>query len=149
MSRASFLTLIAGAVAGAALTWAAMTYGGKESSAPPQATQGETDAGQWLLEPGTTLETIFQDGAVALLEDPERVTLHELSQELPGDAPDAIVHGGHAFRENGADARVDPLIHTVRSISSYRNVSMCEFKPAVLLRFTREDRHLDLLFCFG
>lgn len=149
MGRASsILTALAGAVAGAALTWAVMEHG-VEPPSPPQAASAEVDPGEWLLEPGTTMETLFNDGALLLLEEPDQVTLHELSHEPPGDAPDAIVHDGHAFHATGSDARRDPLLRTLRSISSYRNISMCEFKPAVLLRFTQDDRHLDLLFCFG
>ncbi|RYD21490.1 MAG: hypothetical protein EOP88_11225 [Verrucomicrobiaceae bacterium] len=151
MGRASLiLTTLAGAGAGAVITWGVMTHAGKPAPVPPPAHAGMVDPGDWLLEPGTTMEGIFQDGAMLLLEEPDQVTLHEPSDQPPGDAPDAIVHDGHAFQPVGKDAMVDPLLlRTARSISAYRAISMCEFKPAVLLRFTQGDRHLDLLFCFS
>lgn len=150
MSKASsILTALAGAVTGGAVTWGVITYGGKPPPPPPQDHRMVEDPGQWLLEPGTTMKDIFKDGAMDILEEPDHVTLHELSDKPPGDEPDAIVHDGHAFHPAGAEAKLDPLLRTVRSISAYRGMSMCEFNPAVMLRITQDDRHLDLLFCFG
>jgi hypothetical protein len=147
--RSSIAPFLTGAVAGAAVTWGVIAHDWKEPPPPPLAYNEDMGPEQWLLPPGSTMENVFMDGALLVLEDPDQVTLHELSNEPPGEAPDAIVHDGHAFHATGKDARLELLLHTVRSISAYRGLSMCEFKPAVLLRFTQDDRHLDLLFCFG
>ncbi|RYD36344.1 MAG: hypothetical protein EOP85_18350, partial [Verrucomicrobiaceae bacterium] len=117
MSKASSIPgVLGGAVAGAAVTWVVMSHGVRQPPPPAPAEHGEHDPGEWLLDPGTTLEDIFKEGAMDLMEEPDTVTLHEPSSAPPGDAPDAIVHDGHAFQATGRDAKQDPLLRAVRSI---------------------------------
>lgn len=145
----SILCAAGGAFAGVAITWAIMA--GNQATPPPPAGDSprEERPEEWLLAPGTTLGDIFKEDGMHILEAPDAVTLHELSTEPPGDAPDAIVHDGHAFQAAGTAVTVDEVLYTVRSISSYRSITMCEFRPGVLLRLTRDGRHLDLAFCFS
>lgn len=144
----SVLSALGGAVAGAAIMWG-ISFAKQPTSPSVHHRPLEENSEQWLLPPGTTLAGIYRDGATDILEAPDKLTLHPLSDKPPGDAPDAIVHEDHAFQPIGTEVKLDPVLYTLRSLSSYRSITMCEFKPAVLLRITRDGRHLDLLFCFS
>lgn len=144
----ALLWFLVGIAVGSSATWiASEKFKGKED-VPRYATIDVLDdrPEQWLLPPDAPFAEIFPDPiAQSILEEPFSITLHESS----ASGPDAITYGEHSFSKSGTMVTAKEVLYTVRSLSSYRSVTMCEFKPIVMLRITRDGQDLDFLFCFS
>ncbi|WAC19119.1 hypothetical protein OVA24_17980 [Luteolibacter sp. SL250] len=138
------------AILASAITW--FICRGREKGEPSPGYLHRDTPEQWLLEPGTTIDDVFMgDTAPWILEAPDTITLHERFRGKQ-DPNLHLLHGSHAFRKEGVEPPADlrqPLLHIVGSVSTYRNPSACLFEPLVLIRFSREGRHLDTLWCFS
>jgi hypothetical protein len=102
----------------------------------------------WLLPPGSTFETVCPSPvARRILEAPDKVTIHPAVEK---NTLGALTVGGFYFGSQEVLVE-EPFRHSLlfalRSVSSYRALSSCLFSPVVLVRCTRDDTTLNMLFC--